>query len=153
LVGAELKTSAEHQAPKAAEKKESAVKAQPDAIPATETKTIASKSGGVIMYSIDGDTAELSVAGSTNATDAQVQAQTAPKTTETADAEETEEAEEANSDTSPAKYDGNSNTKAYNLFIQGYSDSQIKDKTGVSQKELDKIKESLDKTTEEVVPA
>ena len=124
----EIKKSAESPEPKAKEEKENT----PDSVQnstASVSELLTIESGGTVTHSIDGDTVELSA----NATAITAGTQTSAKI-DTADTDSETEATTSE----------NSSSRATTMVLQGYSDSRIKEETGISQQELDRIKQTLE---------
>lgn len=80
--------------------------------------------GGTITYSKDGDSFENKASAATTVTETANSAGASSSQTSETDSESS----------------SNSTTEAANMLAQGYSDSKIKEKTGVSQQEIDNMR-------------
>jgi len=127
--GSAAKTSQDNEtASKATQTGDNASKTvQDNTPPVSERMTIAS--GGTVTHSVDGDTVELSGQAISASASAQTSASASSSASTSADNSAVEE------------------SKAITMILQGSSDSKIKEQTGISQEEINKLKQSLDKAS------
>lgn len=104
------------------------------------------QSGGTVTHSIDGDVVELS-ADAVNTVAVKSSAEAGGSAKPSAETAETTATATAVSESATDSED--STTKAITMLLQGSSDSAIKEKTGISQQELDKLKQSFEKKPEQ----
>lgn len=130
-----------------AQENESTQKTQAEILkPTVKSESV---SEGKVTYSADGDSSEISNFGAEKSAaaqkavqspDVQIKSEKPADTqiiSETGDITQSDNSEQSSND-------ANATTEAKKLLLQGYSDSDIKNETGVSQQQIDKIRASMD---------